>query len=414
MSTQARSAWIRATEVASLQRPVPLEHDGARRWDALESTAERMALVREIVAARAAELTLAYRNVVAVVAGYRLSRGPDGIDALHPEPCVVFMVRRKWPPGARGEPAQRLPERLLTFGPGAARSRRGPARPRLPYAVPTDVQPASDHAGARASGSGAVRVADGVPAFSLPGSLTCGVRLKGAAAGASRFLLSAMHVFSPVPAQAGAVGGADFSAIAEPGRLRGVTAAWGGHLDAQLGDGFDAQLAESRDDAWFNAAFAPLRLSSRHPFVSGPDMFDELAAVRSFRILVQEGQPHAPAAPRGRIQAQFSKYVGSQWQITYDVRHQGRATPVGIVHPELLLLAVHPDCPAPVGGDSGSAVVCDDGDGALILVGMYIARGADGAERDAYVLPAWQLFDPANWRQLPVGTTGFRPTFKLA
>ena len=98
----------------------------------------------------------------------------------------------------------------------------------------------------------------------------------------------------------------------------------------------------------------------------------------------------------------------------YDVRRNGKATPVGVAHLELLVLTVHPDCAPPVSGDSGAAVVCERDDGELTLVGMYIARGPAGAEREAYVLPAWQLFDPANWRQLPVDTIEMQPTFALA
>ena len=413
MSARGRAAWVRATESASLQRNALLEVAAAQRWAALASPAQRMALVREIVATRAAELTLAYDNVVAVVAGYRVRRSASGVEELHPEPCVIFVTKRKWQPGKVVNPEQRLPDCLLTFGPDAVKPVRGRPTARCLYAVPTDVQLATRHAGARARSSASVRVADEVSAFSLPGTLTCGVRLKGAAPAESRFALSAMHVLSPVSRQRDATGGAGFAAISAPQVVRGVTAPWGGHLDANRGDGFDAQLAEIQDRAWFHAAFAPLQLSSKQAFVPAADMFDELAATRSFRIVVHDGQPHAPPGPRGVVRAQFSKYVGVEWRILYDVRIGNTATPVGIVHTELLLLVVHPDSPAPVSGDSGSAVVCEGDDGSLSLVGMYIASGPTGADRDAYVLPAWQLFDPANWRHLPASTTALRPTFSL-
>ena len=415
-SGATRAAWMRDTESASLRRPVSAEKDAARRWTELVSPPQRMALVREIVATRAAELTLAYRNVVAVVAGYRVRRAASGAgpEELHPEPCVIFMTKRKWPSDWAGDPAQCLPAQLLTFGPAVTipgRGRQAPAR--VLYAVPTDVQLATRHAAPRAHGTASVRVADDIPAFSLPGTLTCGVQLKGAAASQSRFALSAMHVLSPIPRDAEPSFGADFAATTTPQIVRGVTARWGGHLNGDIGDGFDAQLATVRDSAWFNAAFAPLMLSSKVSYVPAPDLFDELAAKRSFRILVAEGQPHAPPGPRDVVLAQFSKYVGPEWRIFYDIRSGDSATPVGIVHTELLLLAVHPDSPPPVSGDSGSAVVCENDDGSLILVGMYIASGPAGAERDAYVLPAWQLLDPFNWRHLPAGTTSLKPTFSL-
>jgi V8-like Glu-specific endopeptidase len=47
-------------------------------------------------------------------------------------------------------------------------------------------------------------------------------------------------------------------------------------------------------------------------------------------------------------------------------------------------------------GDSGSPVVNRAGDG--ILLGMHVA-GVDNGEgnRFAYMIPAWQLFDPRNY-----------------
>ena len=125
MSARGRAAWVRATESASLQRNALLEVAAAQRWAALASPAQRMALVREIVATRAAELTLAYDNVVAVVAGYRVRRSASGVEELHPEPCVIFVTKRKWQPGKVVNPEQRLPDCLLTFGPDARE--RGPA-----------------------------------------------------------------------------------------------------------------------------------------------------------------------------------------------------------------------------------------------------------------------------------------------
>jgi len=408
----ASSRWLNQVEAETLRRKAELEAEGRRRWDALDAPAQKMALVREIVATRAAELTLAYRNVVAVVAGYRTRRNAEGAEELHAEPCVIFMTREKWGAGESGARAQHLPAVLLAFGPDPGASQRKPAR--CLYAVPTDVQLAQRHMGAKAHAAAAVKVADPEPAFVLPGSLTCGVRLRGAPSKESRFALSAMHVLSPVPQQTQAVGGAGFTAIAAPGGPRGVSTAWGGYLDADLGEGFDVQLAAVSDRRWFNQAFAPLKLSRLRPYVAGPDLFDELAATKAFRILVHEGQPNAAPGPRQLVQAQFARTVGPEWRVVYDVRWNGKATPVGLAHAELLVLAVHEDCPPPVSGDSGSAVVCDAGDGCVTLVGMYIARGPAGAERDAYVLPAWQLFDPVNWfGRLPAGTVAIAPSFSL-
>ena len=254
--------WLRQTEAASLRRDQSIVAAAMKRWDALASPSFRMALVREVVATRTAELTLAYRNVVAVVAGYKTRRGADGAEELHPEPCVIFMARRKWSHDEAGDAAQRLPECLLTFGPDPAQP--GNLAARCCYAVPTDVQPALRHAGARTQTSASVKVADKVPKFVLAGSLTCAVKLRGVTGAESMFALSAMHVLTPVPRQTNATGGAAFKAIGTATR-RGVSAPWGGHIDADLGLGFDAQLAEVSDWTWFNAAFAGLDLSAGHP-----------------------------------------------------------------------------------------------------------------------------------------------------
>lgn len=299
MSTGHRATparWLRQVEARSLRGDASMDAAAAQCWDALKLPSQRMALVREIVATRATELTLAYRNVVGVVAGYKSRRNADGAEELHPEPCVIFMVKRKWLPHETGENAQRLPVRLLAYGGDPTQPAQKPAR--CLYAVPTDVQLAALHVGARSQAHGAVNVVDEVPRFVLPGTLTCGVRLRGAATGESRFAISAMHVLNPVPQQTDAHGGADFKAIAAPGEARGITAPWGGHLDADLGDGFDAQLAVVHDRAWFNDAFAPLNLSAQQPFVAAPDLFDDLAATRSFRIVVHEDQPKHR---RGRV-----------------------------------------------------------------------------------------------------------------
>ena len=47
-------------------------------------------------------------------------------------------------------------------------------------------------------------------------------------------------------------------------------------------------------------------------------------------------------------------------------------------------------------GDSGSPVVSQAQDG--MLLGMLIARGGDGEGNCfAYMIPAWQLFNPENY-----------------
>ena len=122
--------WTRLTEEASLRRTDPGLAEATRRWDELP-VAARMALAREIAEVRGRELTLAYRNVVAVAAGFRARLNERGEEELHPQPCVVFVVKRKWRAGRDEDPAQRLPDRMLTYGPAP---RGGETRVR--YAAP--------------------------------------------------------------------------------------------------------------------------------------------------------------------------------------------------------------------------------------------------------------------------------------
>lgn len=400
-------AWVEALEGASLQRSHPHAVEAASRFDGLASPARKMALVREIVATRAAELTLAYGNLVMVTAGYKSRTSEAGIEEVHPEPCVILVVKRKWSGQPKGKAGQRLPERLLTFG--------QEGRERTLYAVPTDVQPAQWFLGSIARTASCVRLDDPVAAFRLPGTLTCGVRLRGATAAAgSGFALSAMHVLSPAPEQVGPAGGTAFSAIGTDATVRGRSAAWGGHLDPVQGTGFDAQLAQVSDPAWFTGAFAGMVLSAHRPYVASAHGFDDLAATMRFQVLAPSNHPSHVGLPRPPMLAQFTAMVHEELPLIYEVRRAGKLDRVFIRHPELIRLQVLEGCPAPESGDSGSPVVSWWPDGSVVLVGMFIASGGTPqTARMAYVLPAWHLFDPLNWSGLPVGTLALTPRFSL-
>ena len=105
----------RATLARARSDAHPEAQQAATSFDALPTAQAQMALVREIVATRARELTMAYRNVAAVLAGYKASTAADG-EELYPRPSVVFVVKRKWTSADAGPPEQRLPARLLTYG----------------------------------------------------------------------------------------------------------------------------------------------------------------------------------------------------------------------------------------------------------------------------------------------------------
>lgn len=398
--------WIRSVEDASLVRGHSDAVAAAARFDALVSPAERMALVREIVATRAAELTLAYRSVVMVTAGFKAREDGSGRTQVHAEPCVIFVVKRKWSAGRPGPLEQRLPARLLTYG--------GAGGARQLYAVPTDVQPARGFIGAGTRADGCVRLDDADPVFRLPGTLSCAVRAVGAGAAGRRLALSAMHVLNPVPPQALPQGGVMFADIGAGGQQRGSSSDWGGHIDGNTGSAFDVQLAEGVDAGWFNAAYHGWVLSKARPYVKLEE-FDGLAATMRFVIVTPDNHPQAPQRPREAMLAQYSATVGEELPLEYQVRQGGGFSRVLLHHRTLIKLDVAADCPAPISGDSGSAVLSWWPDGSNVFVGVFIASlDSPGFERVAYVIPAWEVFDVERWSSLPPGTTKLVPGFHLS
>ena len=57
------------------------------------------------------------------------------------------------------------------------------------------------------------------------------------------------------------------------------------------------------------------------------------------------------------------------------------------------------------GGDSGSPIVMRAPGGRFTLVGMHIAGGIEGGFPYSYAIPAWLLFNRAQYSQLPPGVT---------
>jgi len=366
-----------------------------------------MALVREIVTTRARELTLGYRNVAAVLAGYKASTAADG-EALYPQPCVVFVVKRKWASAVAGTPEQRLPARLLTYGPDAACGGADLAE-RVLYAVPTDVQLAQHYIGARAQAAGCITVADPDPVCNLPGTLTCWVRIHSLSGGAPQRLgLSAMHVLSPVPRLPLPAEGAGFSAMGAPPVVRGSSLRWGGQMNLDTGQAFDAQCADVADSSWLDSAYAGWQLSATDPFLTSPAALDRLAPHTLFRILVPDNHPAAGGVARPPVLAQFRAMVGAETDIAYQVRRSGQRFEVPLRHEELIVLQLQASGPPTLSGDSGSAVLAVQADGSNVLVGMHIAA----AQGLSFVLPAWQLFDPARWSVKPAGTVALVPSFQ--
>jgi hypothetical protein len=406
---RSAAALERATLARGPSDTQPEAQQAAARFDALPTAAARMALVREIVATRARELTLAYRSVAAVLAGYKARSSPDG-ETLHAEPCVVFVVKRKWATPEAGTAQQRLPARLLSFGPAAPGAGAGvDGAGRVLYAVPTDVQPARRYLGARAQASGCITVADPDPVCNLPGTLTCWMHVHNLSGAAPQSVgLSAMHVLSPVPHAALPAEGAGFTAFGTPPVVRGSSLLWGGRMDLASGQVFDAQCAAMADSNWLDTAYAGWQLSASDPFLTSPAALDRLAPNTVFRVLVADNHPASGGAARPPVLAQFRAMVGAETDIAYQVRRNGQRFEVPLHHAELIVLQLRAGGPTTLSGDSGSAVLATQADGSIVFVGMHIAA----AQGLSYVLPAWQLFDPARWSALPAGTVALVPSFQ--
>lgn len=403
MSPRSPAAALRALEQASKAQH-PQQAEASARFDALPSPAQKMALAREIVATRRAELTRAYGNVAMVTAGYKARTDLQGVAQIHAEPCVVFVVKRKWPAPAAGAPGQALPDRLLVYG--------GQGAARVLYAVPTDVQDAQWLLGGVARAQSCVDVDAVQPGLRQAGALTCAVRLRSAGgAEQAGFALSAMHVLTPVSSDPTPMKGATLRNVGPGGAVRGSSTRWGGHLDADRVSGFDVQLARISDSDWLAQAFAGVQLAPDLPYLVAPDAFDALAATMRFQILAPLNHPDHLAQSRLPMLAQFAVMAGDELAILYQLNYKGIAQRVSIRHRELIVLRVLPDCPAPDFGDSGAGVITWWPDGRAVLAGMFIASG-DGPERErvAYVLPAWRLLDPAEWDRLPAGTVELVPS----
>ena len=179
-------------------------------------------------------------------------------------------------------------------------------------------------------------------------------------------------------------------------------------MNLDTGQVFDAQCAAVADSDWFDSAYAGWQLSATDPFLTSPAALDRLAPHTLFRILVPDNHPAAGGAARPPVLAQFRAMAGAETDIAYQVRRSGQRFEVPLHHAELIVLQLQANGPPTLSGDSGSAVLAVQADGSNVFVGMHIAA----AQGLSFVLPAWQLFDPARWSTLPAGTVALVPSFQ--
>jgi hypothetical protein len=388
--------WARDTEAQSLALHPAVLEQAIENSRTLADDATRMELAREIVLARGPELTLAYRSVVMVQPGYRKTRGEDGREQLTREPCVVFVVRRKWAPSrtAQGD-RQCLPQWLITFADHAGQ--------RLPFAVPTDVQEMAGFRGARAHGPGSVWVEP--PGVSWEhGAAACAVRLDSDQ-GSQLCLLSAQHVLTPATEVSGlkVQGGLparplDASRQQLHAPVVATSLSVGGLLRGDQNPyrpSLDVQLARVDDPGAAQAIVGARQLDPGEPWVGTPRRLSELAAIRWFHLLVPDN--NGPAV-RGPLKAQLDSRLALPFGLDYRLRRGGQFEWVKVYHDELLKFQVMQK-PYPEAGDSGCAVVVMHSDGSVTLAGLYIGGGGDAA----YAIPAWHLFNLNRWWSYPPG-----------
>ena len=390
----SRRDWSRGVEAASLASRDAAPAAAARRFDRDLTAAEQMQLVRELVETRAAELTLAFRNVVMVLAGHKKRSRRDGSEQLSRKPCVVLVVRDKWDrtrDAAAGE--QLIPRRLLAYAQVAGRH--------VLCAVPTDVQHERSFYGASPQAGRAIYPDDSADKF---GTLTCAVKV-----GQRRMLLSCRHVLSPLPEIGGGIAsGTRFVQFGTPGQPPagpevGTSAAIGGALRERDEISFDAQLAAIAPGAGplLKALLADMPLSPGEPFVESPERFDQVVAERPFEILVPDNNPKAHSRLRPTHAARFETMLRRAFHFDYQVRVGGLPRACSVSHWELLKFKLL-DGRTTLPGDSGSPVVVWNADGSCTLVAMHIA-GIHG-QSYSFAIPSWQLFAASNYIGLSAGT----------
>lgn len=390
----AAARWADRVEQRSLVVPKPLLKLGQAHWRAAKADLHFHAqLVREACETRAPELTLAYRNLVWMVPGFR-QRERAGKLRLTGELCVVFVVRDKG--SVASEAKEALPRWLTTYA-----DRDGE---RQLFAIPTDVQDVTAFHQAAAHTRSGVWVHRGEWP-DAGGSVTCLVQLDSPE-GSQTCVLSAQHVLSPfadadslliddgwpllpLDASGGPVNTPDL----------GLTLPYGGVLrgdEREDRPSFDVQLA--RADAALRERVALRRFDVRTPFIRDLDTLLAVDALKPFAFQLLTPDNHVLGA-RGairltlRVMAPDSAVIG----IPYVLSRKGEAIDATVFHAGLIAFTAQAGS-SPLPGDSGSPIVIRRSDGAMTLVGMHI--GGDGAGL-SWAIPAWQLFDLDSWRRYP-------------
>jgi hypothetical protein len=327
--------------------------EASRVFDGLAHEVQ-LAIVQEIVETRAAELARAYPGVIDVSFGYRRRRGRrrSQYDVV-PTACVRFIVKRKLASKEIRADA-RIPERLFAYCSIDGQRRL--------CAAPTDVEDAVAFGSPRAQ-TQPINVK--WETSTAHGAVACGLARN---AEAGTFALGCRHVLCLTDLYANVpTWGAEVSL--DSGSVVGQTRAIAGLLRPAPDRSFDAQLLQASEDSGLHDALNGLTLSG---YATG---FADLPAEYYIRC-------------PGSQEAIRASKLGLVYDRPYSVNGVGQ-----VVHYVLVESSVDT---ATQGGYSGSPVVSTREGG--LLLGMHVAGVDNGpGDRFAYMIPAWQLFDPSNY-----------------
>lgn len=355
------SLWAASVRQEALSRTIVASREARRVFDRELTPQQQMNAVREIVETRTSELCRVYPGIVDVSFGFRLRRDRSGKrQRIVPQPCVRFLVARKWDTKRPIKEEESIPSRLLTYCTVGVQ--------RKLCAVPTDIEDSRLHEKTIAHGT--------------PQAIT--VQWKDSIAGGVINCLVERDRFPEVPFAVGCRHVLSLSALffnstswgasvrVDGGNIIGLTRAIAGILQEAPSRSFDAQLFEVTD-------LLALRDGTDGTWcMRYATSIDDMPA--EYQILTPHGILSArfvESIPRGRPLYR----IGNIW-IAHDVQ----------------LIRSQPK-QATKEGDSGSPVVTKDGE---MLLGMHVAGINEIDENGvhtvaAYMIPVWHLLDPANY-----------------
>lgn len=331
-----------------------------KAWDRL-SRSLKLDVARRVVEEHADELKKEFKDLIAVSYGYRAtgkSRKERAVDRT--EPCVGFLVARKFKPRTAAEREHRLPSLLLSHA-----EHRGK---QTLVAVPTDVESIKVISRPIRAQNIRIRVsggASGNPQTDF-GMLAAVVKLPN---DDGIYGLSCFHVLALTAFFGGQIPNNVSMTADQSGTLLGNLSQYVGKLDADASANFDGALATLDPSAM------PALQSHVTRGCNGvlSDAHDLTEAYGSYTIFGKNSR---------EIQAAFSK----RWR-EFPIEYEGIGQ---VVHPWVIQSELA-NGDSTVAGDSGSPVL---GRQQTQFLGMHIA--GDGAML-SFMIAAPDLFDATNY-----------------